>query len=1788
MRRTALIALLFCFGLPLAHAADIGKFSLPDNSLKWTREASLDKQFSGQVVRVRDAQKSEILLILPLDGTEASRGRTMETVQRRLAEARPGVKLDEAVRLNLGDRTWYGVGREQGGFVQYHGAVNNGRLVYVVDLRVPAPGEFSDAFKRFLAEVKIQRVVAPTQAAALMSQGNQLLNKKDYKGALARFDQAAAKDPRSPEVYYFRGMCHKRMKNYAAARKDLDKAIAMKKSSDFMVERADVEIGAQNYKEAFGWLDKSLAEDPESDQAFRYQGKAYYYAGQTEKSIAAYEKSLALNPADGSARASLVKLQAAVQKNTAAAVAQLQAYRAFHPGNPYAQELKQEILKVDPKARISDVAPPTPKTSPGRLEPGTLADQAPGATAHRAPEPAVTTGSGAAGGLRVSAAPPVTTVTATKESAASPSAGATGKKEGVTADTSAPASPVAAVSLEAAQAAFKELPPLPPLASMLARAKASPVAPRVDPGAFSQMQYLGAVSAVKQAMEELVGPMSPAAKVKFEAQWAAIYDFPADACVAYLNGASPLLGEILSLRASMMKVIQGYDNFINQARMARFFGNPAAAHDAMRRAGQHAALMQALKRRSDEAVKSLTALGELPDAALIKARAAEQYNAARSLLKNLDQPLELSGEYEPAPYQSLQDPYDGGRRRNPDDTLIRTELNEDYDAITYYQPLKSVGANLVLMYVCETDTDGDKSAWLQLFENQGNGRFVTYGGGSDLTKIVLELNEDGFQKTEYTLGPKEMSEENNDFSEKAAALIAKGKRPAMALTRDIRSRAFYATHVQYQQPPGDGEFNFKNWEKEFRNNEKEFLEEFQAERLAFETLAPEVGFPQPVPAEHIFWVLDRVEPVNPHPTGQHRLALYVENQRADAAYKQSMRRKKEDDPYPMITSARKTDLSQNSLSHRDDWTVFDDNPPDKPVHDRMQIAYDVSWTAPPPVIAQAGGRFEIDIKALRDASQPRENALVPSPWEDVTGAVTLAVVDKAGKHAGRGGDGARASLLARHLTSGPGKASETTRVQCPVDGLYGEYAQITLGIGPKELTGTWGANLRYHYERKIMTPDEAAVLSARMGDNLERIARKDATDREKKTAAAKDHQARQKQQQTLQAADAQARKETAEFHKANILYEQKRVQQYQQELTAAINEVKQSGEPPTEAQQKRIAALRFNIINAKSNAIAEQDNIQQLETGEYRRSETPFDSMARLQFRENIEKNIRKIEGVETQNELAEKYIELLPAAERAQAYKSLQKIRDEAPDDIARYQKLNAALKSKWQGASEAKLAQMDEDLAWKEAQVQAVENIKTGADVGMLACSMMGGPQALALTYQFATGWAEKDLLTGVKQSVSLYSDAVDIAWSTYDGYCQGGWEGAAKAGGVSLLTNKGLPFLLGRMTKGGDLPDAGGAVKAADNLSGAAKQAESSGPALKTGKPKLDDVKQYEAELRQAETQVKGFVSDYHNWKKAVKAGASEKEIEQLHRKVIESTAAINGNPAAKGYLKYQAQPAVGRIFNQSLDDVHAQARKVYYETMKKAGYSDHEIFAIRNAASSGSTGMDFDQALKEQPDWIPVKHQDGTTSLRRNVWLTKNGKPVSRHQWQLDAQAAWNDAYKKATHGAEAPLAWEKMTSKVDPEAYRMMSVLKIHKDLSNVDEIMDGLDPQWVRQMSDVTLFKAGEMLNDKNLSRLAGVREACRGTAKDLEGKFLPFISSRLDNLKKIPEAKRSASDQHNIQRLESALSSFTKVKESFAAIGKSEIPPSQWDDAINLSTGGRGIMQTIQDLSDLTQSLFK
>ena len=358
MRRSILWFLLLCLGLA-ARATDLGKFTIPDNQLPWTREAALDARFGGQVIRVNDPRAGELLVILPAAGIEAAPDAVMATIRAELQRVDPAATSADALQLGLVDTTWFGVGRPEEGFVLYRGAAAKDGLVYPIALRVPVPGTVSVEHRKFLRNLRIQRVVTRTTAAAPMGRGNLLLNKKDLPGALAAFDEAVAKDPRSPEAYYFRGMCHKRMKNVAAARKDLDRALALKRTADFLVERAEVEMAAGDHAAALQWLEQARAAEPENEAVHRNLGMVHHNLGQTERAIAAFTRALELHPANRGGRASLVMLHS-LAKNPTAAAAQWHAFRQFHPGDAYADELRQFVLKENPGATFA--AAPAPAT----------------------------------------------------------------------------------------------------------------------------------------------------------------------------------------------------------------------------------------------------------------------------------------------------------------------------------------------------------------------------------------------------------------------------------------------------------------------------------------------------------------------------------------------------------------------------------------------------------------------------------------------------------------------------------------------------------------------------------------------------------------------------------------------------------------------------------------------------------------------------------------------------------------------------------------------------------------------------------------------------------------------------------------------------------------------------------------------------------------------------------------------------------------------------------------------------------------------------------------------------------------------------------------------------------------------------------------------------------------------------------------------------------------------------------------------------------------------------------
>ena len=233
----------------------------------------------------------------------------------------------------------------------------------------------------------------------------------------------------------------------------------------------------------------------------------------------------------------------------------------------------------------------------------------------------------------------------------------------------------------------------------------------------------------------------------------------------------------------------------------------------------------------------------------------------------------------------------------------------------------------------------------------------------------------------------------------------------------------------------------------------------------------------------------------------------------------------------------------------------------------------------------------------------------------------------------------------------------------------------------------------------------------------------------------------------------------------------------------------------------------------------------------------------------------------------------------------------------------------------------------------------------------------------------------------------------------------------------------------------------------------------------------------------------------------------------------------------------------------------------------------IKSIRNASSGKSVGMDADWGIDE------------------TVKITRNGKPVSAYECMTEGQKSWNAKYEKVT-GQKAKLSWENVTSHAHPEAYRNMEILKANGADAKMRDLLRRTSLSDAQQIADVSRFKADEMLNSTDFPRLVYVREAARGSAKDLGGKFLPAIDAKMKPLVRLEGMvgkhgkALSPAQSHELNRLRAAREYYGKVQKVFDDIGKGKIPPSEWDAKINEITGGRGISDTLCDLGDLFKSL--
>jgi tetratricopeptide (TPR) repeat protein len=199
---------------------------------------------------------------------------------------------------------------------------------------------------------------------ALLEMGKTQYKAKDYPTAIGTLTRRIALDPSNDEAYYYRGLCHKELKQFAEALADLRqaatiaptkgerhfwlavtlmqaypgcptncgadstaaaldefKAMVAVDSTSKNAATAYQQIGFDHLKKkdwlgAIPYLEKSIAIDPTNKQSLIWCGQAYQNAGNKAKALEYYDRVLAIDPNEPNAKKGKEILQKAAPKST--------------------------------------------------------------------------------------------------------------------------------------------------------------------------------------------------------------------------------------------------------------------------------------------------------------------------------------------------------------------------------------------------------------------------------------------------------------------------------------------------------------------------------------------------------------------------------------------------------------------------------------------------------------------------------------------------------------------------------------------------------------------------------------------------------------------------------------------------------------------------------------------------------------------------------------------------------------------------------------------------------------------------------------------------------------------------------------------------------------------------------------------------------------------------------------------------------------------------------------------------------------------------------------------------------------------------------------------------------------------------------------------------------------------------------------------------------------------------------------------------------------------------------
>lgn len=1342
--------------------------------------------------------------------------------------------------------------------------------------------------------------------------------------------------------------------------------------------------------------------------------------------------------------------------------------------------------------------------------------------------------------------------------------------------------------------ALPELPEMPPVV----------LGEPVDFSSCTKAEFAGAVRSAREACRELVGRLDAAQTREFDAKWEPMLDFPAPQCRDYLEKLTPLLEQALSVKGAIAENLLLNERLWTEAGYAAAYDEQAGAQ-LMRAVARQAAVLRSLKARAEKLGEEIAALGDPPNPGPLKQEAARRHRRSLQTLAGLlggQAPLEGAYAYKGVvelTYQS-DDPAKGYFEQKP------YRADEGYNV---FLPVADAGGGRVWFYVYE---HREKERPMQKSGSSLNLglNFDLDFGDEDIPFQLLLMEPRGDTWVNYQWD----AETPGDFD------VTYYRPTEEALVIEEYSvqggKYFIAQSSRFERmDKGDvdlypGSYNERKVRKVFDEHEADLKEAIVAHEKGLKKgeafLAAKGAHPRIPAFGSLYWVLKDTrcvgEPakdavLDTFPGGEVRVEAARGASLAGRAALSWMQRKYELRDVVRQSSGRSAGPGQVMIS--DPSSEFIGNPDMEdsssgPATQRVLISEEerraeVLWS-PMPLIVPDGGfiplRFQGD----------GEWRLLFSPLRDHSGAPTIALKGMANMDS--------LYLFKREAddwtTWAPQEDASLMEIDSAKEGTnhlrFVGLRSGDLGLSQREYhlvfavksDGGWALQDAVYVleELEEAEAEELLIQTSRQSEDSKGMLAKYERQAGKRQASS----ANRKKKVAEMEAEHSLKKEREAFHAANIAFYQREAESLRQSFEQALLKMKQGKASAEDLEAYNMA--QFRLACAQSTVINEQDALHELETGEQRFSRTPFDELCRQQMRFHAAQEVRRFDQASRARKKAELLAKKLGGEQGKKAQDMIDRLLHEGASlDPAKMNQLNEALQNIYQGGQLAEIAAIEEEVAWRSCQLAAAENVKAGADTGMVVCSLFGGPAYINAIYQAATGSIEGGPLEGAKRGLSTISDAADIAISGYEGYKSGGFWGMVENASWSILLNKGPEAALNRINMRM-------ARKAADaelpNLKGGEVNAPTAAAVKKTPVD-LSPTRaaQFQQELEYGESLAEDFFRSHAKLRTAeIKGGLDPEALDSLRMEVRQKAAAVAHSMPAKSYLKYKAPPAKGRAYTKVMDDILDDATHAYNWEMKNKGYNEQELFSCRNA-SSLDAGMDADMALREKPHVLPVHGPDGEITYQRNNWLTKDGAPVSLVEYQKEGSKTFQEAYKKVTGGYHAKSSFVDMTTSIGAESYPDLNWLKLpkagkHDDLAQVTKKMDSffgkIDPGATPDSLRITAEKADIMFkHHPELRPLGSMMESCRGTAKDLDTKFIPLIEHKIRGIEAKPAAKRTASELRQLSELKEAKAHLSQCMETFKDIGQGRIPPQDWQRRFKQVTGGDDVPGMIRQLTTIT-----